>query len=415
MATFPIMSIINITATAKFNLAFSDIFVVLLGVVWLLDIKNFKLKQNYPYFWYFGGLIVLLVLSGIYNLNSNVVSSGIAGMISEGLKFLINAVYLFIGYNSCRDKQELKNIVKAWLVGLWIFMLYGLYKQMSVVIGLSFLRFNNAFGDGSRFLGTITDPNAAALYLSISFFVITAARRYLFEDSKMYLFLNGTNIVVFVCAVLTLSRGGIIGFACGIGLYIVLNIRNIIKKLYLIPIFIIILISLVFVDVKLLGGNFTDSFVSRFTADKEQTSMLKVRYCLSFAAIDMGLDNPIIGVGRGNYPLNSKEYIIARGGNWEKDAAEFYNHMVPHNTLAAIYAELGIIGLLLFVSIFIIMVYKLKKANNIDFVFKTLMISMWGCIFVQSLSICLENSRYVWIIVGMSLMILDRNIKTVGK
>lgn len=406
---FPIMSIVNINASFKLNIAVSDIPLILLGLVWLIDIRNFKIKQNYPYFWYFISLILVLIISGIYNLNSNTVSGGINGIIAEGIKVIVNAVYLFIGYNSFKDKYELKDIIKCWIIGLWIFIVYGLYKQISALMGLSFISFNNFFGDGTRFLGTITDPNAAALYLSVSFFIVLWAKNFICIERRQRILLNITNIFVFICIILTLSRGGIIGFAVGFIFYIIFNIKNLVRKLYFLPILVVIILLISVTDSFVLNGYIKEQIITRTEDILQKKGMFNIRLNLTFSAIDMGMDNFVIGVGRGNYPLNSKEYIIERGGDWERDGEQFYKNMVSHNTLAGIFAELGIIGLIIFISLPLILLLKIFNCTNIDSNFKILLLSMWGSIFIQSMSICLENSRVLWIILGINLILLDNN------
>lgn len=410
LVTFPIMSIINITDNLKFNVALSDIFILILGIVWLLDIRNFKLKINYPYFWYFSSFILIFLISNIYNLNSGINSGGIGGIISESIKLVISDVYLFIGYNSYENKKGLKNIFISWLVGLWIFIMYGLYLQTSAFLGYIPWTFNNFFGNGSRFVGTITDPNAAALYLSVSFFIIIWFKNYIICNKKLKIFLNITNILVFICVMLTLSRGGMIGFFCALFIYILFNIKLFIKNIYLIPMLICLGLSIFYIDTVKFKNQFVNSFILRSQDATQENGMLNVRINLSLSAIDMGIDHPIVGVGRGNFSLNSETYLLGRGADFEHQES-FYKGMVAHNTLAGIFAELGMAGLLVFISIFCIMTYKLFKSINFSLKFKLLIICMWIGIGIQSLSISLENARVLWLTLGICLFTIDRNLE----
>lgn len=408
LATFPIMSIVDIGGV-KFNLALSDILIIILGLIWLIDIRKFKLKIHYPQFWYFGAVLVVFLISNVYNLSSGVSSSGISGIASEGIKICINAAYLFVGYNSIKEQMDLKKMVKYWGVGLWVFMLYGIYLQINMFIGMEPIRFNNALSDGSRFLGTITDANAAAFYLSVSFFGILCALRYLMYDNKVKVFLTITGVICLICILLTMSRGGIIGFFVGLSIYVVYNIRYIIKRLYLLPVVLCIAMSILYMDTNFLRNQLSDNFINRSQDVTEQTGMFEIRWNLSKAAIDMGIDNPLIGVGRGNYALNSKDYLINNGAQWERDKWA-YEYKVAHNTLAGMFAELGLIGLLMFVSIFVIILIKVLKSKDMDTGFKVILLSLWSSVLVQSLSISLENARVLWILAGINIILLDQNI-----
>lgn len=400
------MSIVNITSTSFFNLALSDILIPILGLVWLIDIKNFSLKKNYPYWWYFGGLILVFLVSNVHNLNSNVVSSGIVGIISEGIKFVISAIYLFIGYNSFKDKNELKNVLTAWVIGLWIFMIYGLYANLCSLNNISFWSFNSNFGNHTRFLGTITDANAAGTYLTFSLFVVLMFI-YVFKNKKIRIFGYVTIGFIFVCLILTQSRGSWIGFSFGIGLLIFINIKKLYKLLiFSIPLSIILFFGFTNIDYYAdyaLG----DRLIGRFEEISEGEGQSIIRPSLTKMAIGMGLDNPILGVGRGNFILNSKPYADKV---YDKRNDFVYNEItrvVPHTTFIGMFAELGILGFITFSSIFIVLFYKMfKYPKKINIIIIICML----CFFVESLALNLENFRGLWLFLAIALAIQDIDI-----
>lgn len=407
-AIFPIMSIINITPTFFFNLALSDILVPILGLVWLIDIKNFSLKKNYPYWWYFGGLILVFLVSNVHNLNSNVISSGIAGIISEGIKFVISAIYLFIGYNSFKDKDELKNVLTAWVIGLWIFMVYGLYANFCSLNNINFWSFNSNFGNHIRFLGTITDANAAGTYLTFSLFVVLMVI-YLFKDKKIRIFGYATIGFILICLILTQSRGSWIGFSFGVGLLILINI----KKLYKLLIFVIPLSIILFFGFATANYYTNDALGDRLIGRVEEVSEGEgqsiIRPSLTKMAIDMGLDNPILGVGRGNFILNSKPYADKVYDERNDFVYNEITRVVPHTTFIGMFAELGILGFIVFSSIFIVLFYKMfKYPKKINIIIIVCML----CFFVESLALNLENFRGLWLFLAIALAIQDKNIDT---
>lgn len=403
---FPIMSIVNITSTSFFNLALSDILVPILGLVWLIDIKNFSLKKNYPYWWYFGGLILVFLVSNVYNLNSNIVSSGVAGIVSEGIKFVISAIYLFIGYNSFKDKDELKNVLTAWVIGLWIFMVYGLYANFCSLNNINFWSFNSNFGNHARFLGTITDANAAGTYLTFSLFVVLMFI-YLFKDKKIRIFGYATIGFIFICLILTQSRGSWIGFSFGIGLLILINI----KKLYKLLIFVIPLSIILFFGFATANYYTNDALGDRLIGRVEEVSEGEgqsiIRPSLTKMAIGMGLDNPMLGVGRGNFVLNSKPYADKVYDKRDDFVYNEITRVVPHTTFIGMFAELGILGFIVFSSIFIVLFYKMfKYPKKINIIIIICML----CFFVESLALNLENFRGLWLFLAIALAIQDKDI-----
>lgn len=406
MATFPIMSIINIGSTAKFNLALSDIFILMIGFVWIVDIRKFKFKNNYPYFWYFLILIAVFLISNIYNLHSGIVSSGFSGIISEGMKFIISSVYLFIGYNAFEDRNDLVRVLKSWLVGLWIFILYGLYANMSTLNNISFWTFNNNLGEHSRFLGTITDANAAGTYLNFSFFIVLLLIN-LTDTKRVKIFSYITEFSILICLILTQSRGSWLGFAFGVGCLVLFNLKKIYKLfIFVVPISIILLFGVVILDYET-NNAITNNFSSRIEEVIEGDGQFIIRTGLTRIAINMGIDNPIFGVGRGNFVLNSTPYADEiydiKGDSVYRELTK----SIPHNTFIGMFAELGILGFVSFCVIFVILFYKIyNKRNGIN----TIIIFAVLTFFVQSLTLNLENFRGLWIFLGMALLIQDRDI-----
>lgn len=63
-------------------------------------------------------------------------------------------------------------------------------------------------------------------------------------------------------------------------------------------------------------------------------------------------DHPIRGVGAGNFPARSVDYLL-RPGSTENDAYIVDTPKEPHNIYLAVLAELGIVGFLLFVAILV--------------------------------------------------------------
>lgn len=409
IATFPIMSLVDITPKLFMNLSLADVFVLLLGLVWIADIRRFKLKKHFPYAWYFLLYILLLLISNIYNMHSLANSAGVSGILSEILKIVTNSIFLFVAYNAIsEDGAETKKIFSAWMIGLYLFILYGLYAQISQLSGVAPWVFNRTLGGYSRFLGTITDSNAAALYLSVSFFVVLVGKRY-GVTAKGGWWMNATATLILVCIGLTMSRGGIAGFLCGLAVWIVFNIKTYLRYLCILPSVLCLLLLVLAVDTRFLSNNILSMFFVRTQDISSETGMLQTRFNLTLASVRMGLDHPVIGVGRGNFPLNSELYLreqdIHYNNKWRT-----YQNVVPHNTMAGVFAEMGLLGLVAFLSLFLLLFFKILKSEDFDLYFKSIILALWVSVFVQSLAISLENARVFWITTGLLLCFVDKKI-----
>lgn len=411
LATFPIMSLVDITPTLRMNLSLADVFVLLLGIVWIANIRSFRLKKHFPYAWYFMLYIFLLLISNLYNMHSpTVTDAGVTGMLSEIVKMVANAAFMFVAYNAVSEEGvELKGMFISWMVGLYLFMLYGLYAQGSQLAGVVPWTFNQALSSHSRFLGTLTDSNAAALYLSVSFFVVLFGKRYDGKSNGWLWWLNITNGLVMVCIVLTMSRGGLAGFLCGLVVWIAFNFKIYIRYLCVVPVALCLLLLVLVVDTRFLSNNILYTFTSRMQNATSENGMLKTRLNLSLTSVQMGLDHPVIGVGRGNFPLNSEPYLRNLGMN-DNQWRYLYQNMVSHNTAAGVFAEMGFLGIGAVFSLFMILFIKTLKNEGMDRHIKIIILSLWVCIFVQSLAISLENARVVWIATGLLLCFVNRKV-----
>lgn len=113
---------------------------------------------------------------------------------------------------------------------------------------------------------------------------------------------------------------------------------------------------------------YSPSFTSRVNAtlnqtnhlDKESNNSLNTRYYLYSYTLDKILENPIVGYGTGSFV---EEY-----SSINEHAINILNdeHKTPHNNYLFIWFELGIVGLIIFLSIFYFQIKEfrtLKQGN----------------------------------------------------
>ncbi len=387
------MSIISVSDSMKFNFSVADIFAMLFGLVYIADYKTIRLKEEFKINIYFLVFILSIILSNLINH----VETGTT--ISELIKVVILAVYLFIGYLIPRYGFKLRDILRVWLIGTWANIVIGLIIQFSAFFGKQ-ININTVLSPRTRFMGLLTDANLAAAYLTVSLFLALIYRQ-LNEDRKNKIFAVFTAIMCGVCILLTQSRGGLVGLAVGLLLYIIINYRKIdIKVLYAIPIFIVIYLGILDIDHTYFDNALTSSIANRIESAAQGQEQFIIRKNLSLASIQMGLDHPIIGVGRGNFVNNSRPYIDKLYSVRDDVVYRESIRHIPHNMFAGIFAELGIIGFLSFASIFFVLLRRwVRSLNSI----KSTVIIMYIAFFVQSLVLSLENFRGLWVLTGILL------------
>ena len=404
---FWIMSIIDFFGAFKFNIALSDLFVILLGIIYLIDIRQFRFKKDFPHWWYFFLLLVALFISNIAALCFKDINAvGTMGIVSEIIKFLIIGVYFFVGYNSFSDQKSFNKIIKIWIIGLWLNIMLGLLVQFNYFLGNNIL-WHNTISTNDRFLGGFTDANLAGTYLTLSFFIVIIFIK--LYRSKIYQLVGFITLVLTVfCIFMTQSRGSLAGFLVALGLYTLWNIKKLYKLVILIlPLLLIVYFGFVDVDYTLFDESLLTSIEERLESAIQGEGQFLIRKNLSLASLRMGLDHPLLGVGRGNFILNSKPYIDEL---YDKRDDFIYNESIrslPHNTFAGIFAEMGLIGLTIFSSIFILLLYKMwNNKNKINTVFFFALIGFG----IQSLVLSLENFRGLWLLMGILFILQEIDI-----
>jgi len=179
--------------------------------------------------------------------------------------------------------------------------------------------------------GTFHDPNDMALHLLISiplgYFIL-----YKIQNWK-FLFIS-IALILLTGLIITYSRGGMIGLAV-VGLSIAwYDKQNRIKLLLMyLGIFILVIVLSPY------------SMERMSTLASGQEGSLLARWAILKRGISICLENPIIGVGFGNFRIS--EGATHEGvGNWQE----------AHNSLVQITAETGILGLVGYVGCILLMI-----------------------------------------------------------
>ena len=140
-------------------------------------------------------------------------------------------------------------------------------------------------------------------------------------------------------------------------------------------------------DISYQSGTITRLAAERISRPVRQGQEID-RIVLSKAALDMGNDNFLTGVGKGNYVLNFLDYTDSK-----------VKPTIPHNTLLGYYAEQGILGAIIFILLpgyLILKLFKSKKEKESGY-----FLAMIIGIAISSLSLNLENIRFMWLLIGI--------------
>jgi len=247
---------------------------------------------------------------------------------------------LFIMVNSINSKNELNVMLIAFVFTATLVALYGIYQYfVGVELDPAWVDEVTNPNITIRVFSVFGNPNILAEYLIMSIPVSVA----LFWNSKRLikkLIFLLTSMILAGTLVLTLSRGGWLGFAFGIFVFMFLVEKRLL--LLCIPVGVLsvfVLPQSIINRIQTIGSLADSSNAWRITTWK--------------ITIDIIRDHWVAGVGFGYIPF--------------KKTFETYIRTMPtfhaHNTYLEIAAELGIVGIILFI-IMIFVIYKYAIINS---------------------------------------------------
>lgn len=349
------------------SLYLSDIFLI---ITWFFLILSRGKAILHVIFWKNPLFLLILwaFLSFLANFNEN---WGIS------LFYLIKLVELIVAYETCGMLYDNKAINKPFI---WFVILLGTFQSLLALfqfysqhpLGLSSLGEQQIYpylkgvakivSGGTEYIrgyGTFPHPNVLSAFLVFNIFLIIY--KFLRLKSKSFLFLAGLLLVINIfCLAVTFSRAGYLALLLGllfIGLYITLNGKKlqfrevILSKFKLFSLFGIILIA--FIGTFFL---FKPFLLSRTTFNDTATIERKT---YNQIGLHMLKDNPLVGIGPNQSVLHMQQYSPVRLWPWQ--IQPIHNYFILSGT------ELGIVGVLLLLFIFLKHLYGLLKNINTSF------------------------------------------------
>jgi len=230
---------------------------------------------------------------------------------------------------------------------MWFFVVAAI---ISAIFAVSQGEMGSDISSSERAEGLVGGANSAARYFIIAFtFLYYLQNRQNLRIVKLLLIVGG--VVVFLGVLLTVSRSGLLLLAGSIGLLISQNSNS--KNKMLATILILLSLGAVW----FFADNLVSIFKGIFPSIIEGSDTVGMRYALWHAGFLMWLGHPITGVGIGGFSQNLHIY------GWDLLPIR-YLHAGAHNMYVAVLSETGIIGLLLFMTLFILTLQALLKAKR---------------------------------------------------
>ncbi len=370
-----------------------DIVLVTLYFMWILEMvreRKFKIRFN-----------PLVTASFVFLITSGLVSMIFARMPSLSLYELIEIFKMYLAFlyisNNVRSRKELDLVVTVLIVGLAFEGFLGfLQHRFSEPFWPTFM--GGAGWIGSRVKGTWMSSNDFSWYLT---FVMPVSFGLLFSSIKgRYKLLC---IVAFVLGggalIWTRSRGGWLSFAFSLVFVMFMMLMKMKGKQKIMRVFLAFFVTFLLVS-PLYPKLYTKVYSRVFGNDRGSAESRLPQFKM---AIDMMLDNPVTGVGLNNYTEVMKDYDITEEG------IETITRFPVHNIYLHVGAELGVVGLLAFVTfLMVIFLEGFRQAIVGDSYSSYLVVGMLGGVVafllhgvVDTASLGNKLFLFVWFYLGL--------------
>lgn len=246
--------------------------------------------------------------------------------------------FVFAMVNSLRKKEDINVFVSVLMVSVLMVALVGIRQIFTgVVMRPEWTDVENSQDIAVRIYSVFTNPNIFAEYLVMTIPLGVGLMWYTKSMKKKMLFMAGVGLLL-IALVMTMSRGGWLGIFVAAFIFVLI----VDKRLLLLS------IPIILIMIPFLPKSILERFIS-IGSNVDSSILYRTKiYDITFHLIK---DNFINGVGFGYIPF--------------KQVFETYIRTMPiyhaHNTFLEIFAEGGIIGLL----VFLYMIFSILKNANL--------------------------------------------------
>ncbi|MFZ5922338.1 MAG: O-antigen ligase family protein [Chloroflexota bacterium] len=373
--------------------------VVLMGL--LIVIRGALFRDEYH------GWILPAILLGLYSFIGSatlIYASDFSLALATLTDYLKDAVIAIIIIMLIQRPSSLRRAVWALLLtGLFMGTL-SVFQQLTGTFGndyFGFARVNSSSTTGTRLAGPIGDPN---FYAQIMVLLIPLTIDRVWNERKLFLkaLAGWAFFVITLTVIFTYSRGAFLALVAAL-------VFMAIKRPPRLPTALLGLAAALLIF-QFVPVNYRDRITTLFDflpwsqSNGFVDQSIQGRTSENIVAWNMFLDNPILGVGLGNYNAYYEEYSRKLGIDPRREGRS------AHNLYLEIAAERGILGLLLFGSIVALTLAQTFKAEKL---FKELgnksqadLSALLGISILTYLitAIFLHDAfpRFFWVIVGLA-------------
>lgn len=364
------------------------LFMVFLVGVYVFNIVFKKTKPLTKH-----SIIMPIILYIVFITINTVTSSDIVGSFRDLAIHLTSIGFIIVMVNSINNKKDFNILLVVLILSATLVAMYGLYQFATGGVEMEAKWVDKATNPDvqARAYSVFGNPNIFAEYLIMIIPISVSLFWFSKKIHKKCLFLI-TTMVLALALLLTMSRGGWIGFAFSALVFILFVEKRLL--LLAIPVGIggLFLLPDTILNRILSIVNFADS------SNDYRIRMWKI-------TLEVIRDNWLVGVGFGHLPFK------AAFGKYTRTMTTYH----AHNTYLETMAEMGIVGFIVFISfLFVLFKYAVKKLiKGNDKYIKIISSGLLAGLAAVLTHGLVENVLYIpriittfWILVGLILTLV---------
>jgi len=330
--TLIIFSNLDVFAPVRF---YRFVLVILVAAFMVALAQGRRVVMHHPVLLALAGAFLILAFQSLSVARDFNVAISRFGSIAK------NLIGIAITVQFVRDRKEFPRFLLLVAAGILLSNFLPLViKPPTQFASLSMMWTQGSF----RYEGFVFDPNTFAMF-QIFLIPVILSLMAIYRKPVMIQLLGSVSILAsIVVLVLSFSRGGFVGLVVLFVLLLLLEWRN--KPLL---IFGLVVIA---IGISLAPTVYWDRVKSMlyFTNTGKQDFAILTRLETMKTAVQLGFDNPLLGVGLDNFLFHSSRYLPFS--------------VVVHNSFLGVFAELGIFGLALFVGIIVCNIVLMKRMSE---------------------------------------------------
>ena len=327
LAAFTILAFgAQIPGLAGATVSVSKIIGFLLAASWIAHVTT-KREARREFTADHPGLTYVLVLFVVWVALSLVWTTDSGSTLYALSRLSLNAVLFLIVYSAVRTPQQAIWVIAAFIAGACLDAVYGL------------LFVSSQPGHLERLTSSIDNPNELASILVAALALSLGLAGALRGNPLGRLAALGGTALCAAGIFLTGSRGGLVGLGVALAAFLVIGTRW--RGRIMVIAVILAVAGLGYFEY--IASPDVRSHVSTVGSGTGRLDLWTVGWRMVEA-------NPLVGVGAGNFPVDSVHYLLQPGAI---ERGDFFvgTPKVTHNSYLELWAELGIVGLTLFLII----------------------------------------------------------------